>query len=153
MAAPEPHLPLSGGCLCGRIRYEVRVQPRSLVVCHCHLCQRRSGSAFGVSMPVDRQGFAITEGVAITRVMPGGSGALSTHYYCDECLCRTHSEPSTFPAISFVRAGTLDDTSWLQPVAQLWMSSAQTWACVDGILSFEGNADDPETLRRAWRER
>ena len=42
-----------------------------------------------------------------------------------------------------VRAGTLDDTSWLRPAAQIWTSSAQPWALVrDNIVSYEEQPTD-----------
>ena len=39
-----------GGCLCGKVRYEVEGAPSRVGVCHCRYCQLRTGSAFGVSV-------------------------------------------------------------------------------------------------------
>jgi hypothetical protein len=38
-----------GGCHCGAVRYRVLSNPMLAGVCHCTSCQRRSGSAFGIS--------------------------------------------------------------------------------------------------------
>lgn len=59
---PEPPLPWSGGCLCKRVRYEVRVEPLTLTLCHCTICQKRTGSAFSIAMAVVREGFVLTAG-------------------------------------------------------------------------------------------
>lgn len=147
----EIPLPLTGSCLCRRVRYEVRVEPFTIVVCHCTICQRRTGSAFSISMPVAREGFALTEGVTITRDLPGGSGALLTQHFCENCLVRTHTEPHVNRAVVYVRPGTLDERSWIRPAAQLWTGSSQPWACAEGLLAFEGNAPDPSELQRAFR--
>ena len=40
-----PELPLTGGCLCGGVRYEVSEPLVSASYCHCTRCQRRSGTA------------------------------------------------------------------------------------------------------------
>ena len=56
----EVTLPITGGCQCGAIRYEVIGEPRQVVVCHCTDCQRQSGSAFGMTMVVDEVDFRVT---------------------------------------------------------------------------------------------
>jgi Glutathione-dependent formaldehyde-activating enzyme len=47
--------PYTGGCQCGSVRY-VLAEPIRLAACHCKECQRKSGSAFGMSMPVKKEG-------------------------------------------------------------------------------------------------
>lgn len=148
-----PPLPLTGGCLCGRVRYEVRVEPLTIVACHCTICQVRTGSAFSMSIPIPREGFGLTEGATITRDLPGGSGKLLTQHFCEECLVRTHTEPHVNRALIYVRPGTLDDTKWIEPAAQIWTRSAQPWACPDNIPSFETMTSDFNELVRAYRER
>ena len=46
--------PYTGGCQCGSVRYVVTTEPIRLLACHCKECQRQSGSAFGMSMPVKK---------------------------------------------------------------------------------------------------
>ena len=43
---------LTGRCLCGEVRFEVRGEAGFLGFCHCTMCQRASGSAFGANVPV-----------------------------------------------------------------------------------------------------
>lgn len=52
-----------------------------------------------------------------------------------------------------LRAGTLDDTGRIRPVAKIWMSSAQPWAIVqeDGILSWSEQPVDFRPLIEAWK--
>jgi hypothetical protein len=149
----ERSLPLTGGCVCRRVRYEVRTEPLTIVLCHCTGCQTRTGSAFSMSMPVMREGFVLTESTTITRDLPGASGALLTQHFCEHCLTRTHTEPHSNRSVVYVRPGTLDDTTWITPSAQLWVCEAQKWACAEGITTFEGNAPDPGALVKAYRQR
>jgi hypothetical protein len=37
---------ITGGCLCGRVRYTVTGEPAFSGLCHCRNCQRYTGSAF-----------------------------------------------------------------------------------------------------------
>ena len=41
---------VSGGCMCGAIRYEVPESPLGIGICHCRTCQQQTGSAFWVGV-------------------------------------------------------------------------------------------------------
>ena len=72
---------------------------------------------------------------------------------CAGCHSRIHMRRESWPTLN-LRAGTLDDTSWVRPVAQMWISSAQPWALVsDDILSFEEQPADFGPILAAWAER
>jgi len=45
-------LPQAGGCLCGKIRYEITEAPRSVYTCHCTDCQHLTSSAFSIALAV-----------------------------------------------------------------------------------------------------
>ncbi len=53
---------LTGGCLCGKVRYVVRRRPRSLLDCHCIDCRRSSGAPYVSWGTVDREHFEVTDG-------------------------------------------------------------------------------------------
>lgn len=46
---------LTGGCMCGEVRFEINNEPMAAVLCHCKDCQKLSGSAFssGLCFPKD----------------------------------------------------------------------------------------------------
>jgi hypothetical protein len=46
---------VTGGCLCGAVRYEASVAPADAHYCHCRMCQRAFGNAFATF--VARRGF------------------------------------------------------------------------------------------------
>ena len=54
--------PRDGGCNCGRIRYRLRQEPLTCTICHGHLCQKRRGSAFSMSLAVLAEGVALLAG-------------------------------------------------------------------------------------------
>jgi hypothetical protein len=61
-----------GGCLCGAVRYRVVGTPIEALICHCTFCQRRTGSAFGISTYCNEKDVEITRGV------------LKTYEYCSD---------------------------------------------------------------------
>lgn len=144
-------LPLAGGCICGKLRYEVRDLPLAVLMCHCRNCQQRTGSAFSLSMLTYRKDFQVTAGESLSRDLPGGSGALHRQHICPECFTRTHTEMLAHPDIINVRPGTLDEPEIARPVAQLWTSLAQSWAVAPDVRAYEENPTDVEALVELWR--
>jgi hypothetical protein len=51
------NLPQSGGCQCGKIRYEITEAPRLVYTCHCKDCQRLTSSAFSLGLVVAESAF------------------------------------------------------------------------------------------------
>jgi hypothetical protein len=68
---------ITGGCQCGEVRYEIHAAPREIYVRHCRECQRRSASAFGISVIVESADLLLTAGVPLAwgRPVAGGTGA------------------------------------------------------------------------------
>jgi hypothetical protein len=114
---------MTGGCSCGAIRYEIASFPLLLYSCNCTDCQNRSGSAFALNMPVAASGFRIVQGepTAWRHVSPSGVPVIS--WFCGDCGGRLYGERAGRAEIVNVRAGTLDDTSWLVPSAHFFTRS------------------------------
>ncbi len=129
---------LNGGCQCGAVRYRIEGDPISLVACHCKECQRQSGSAFGMSLTVRTTDFKLTGDVTIYR-RTADSGKYVNCAFCPTCGTRVYHEPERMNGLAVnVRAGTLDDTSALEPVAHAWTRSKQTWFVLpNGVTQFD----------------
>jgi hypothetical protein len=152
MNAQRPSLPLAGGCSCGAIRYEVTSFPLLLYTCNCTECQRTSGSAFALNMPVATSSFRITHGAPRGWRRASPSGADVTSWFCGECGARIYGERQSRPETMNVRAGTLDDTAWLTPVAHMFLRSAQGWVRpADGAECFDIGPSDFGPLAERWR--
>jgi hypothetical protein len=97
-------------------------------------------------------GFNLEEGqpVKTERTLPSGFKNFS--YICGECYSRLYTQRDGSPTIN-LRAGTLDDTNHIRPMAQIWTSSAQSWAIVrvDGILSYSEQPADFSPIIEAWK--
>jgi hypothetical protein len=144
-------LPMHGGCNCGEIRYRITRQPLTAYICHCHLCQKRTGSAFSMSIVIPDDGLELIAGNPIQKERPIPGGGCNVSRLCPSCYSRISTQREGRPTIN-VRAGTLDETGWIKPVAQLWTSSAQPWAIVrDNILSYQEQPADFTELLVAWK--
>jgi hypothetical protein len=137
---PAPH---TGRCVCGATKYRLNEEPILVYACHCTDCQKRSGSAFGMSMWVKRSALELQQGEPILVESKTESGRLTRLRYCHVCNTRMWSESLRHPALAVMRAGTLDDTSWLRPVAHIWTRSAQPWVLIpEGAPRFETQPED-----------
>jgi hypothetical protein len=145
---------MAGGCSCGAIRYEIASFPLLLYTCNCTDCQTRTGSAFALNMPVRTGGFRILQGEpkAWRHTSPSGVPVIS--WFCGDCGARLYGERAGRADILNVRAGTLDETSWLVPLAHFFMrgTSAQSWVQpVAEASCFETQPDGWGELLPAWR--
>jgi hypothetical protein len=139
--------PYSGGCQCGEIRYEIRAEPLTLYLCHCKECQKQSSSAFGMSLTVPRKAFEIAQGQPKAWTRKSASDREVTCWFCGNCGTRLWHDRSYNPATVNIKAGTLDDTSWLHPVGNLWTRSAQPWVAISkDALNYDGQPDDLHPL-------
>jgi hypothetical protein len=58
--------------------------------------------------------------------------------FCSACGSPLFSTIESMPEVAFLKAGTIDDTSWFEPTAEIWTRSAQSWAPhFDGVTRFE----------------
>ena len=126
---------VTGGCLCGGVRYEYRGEVGSAGYCHCADCRRVSGSAFGISVRVEAAGFRITSGTPRSFTKQGDSGRSVARYFCPDCGSPLFTAPPLHPDIYFIKAGSLDDPTRVKPDRQAWTRSRVAWATIDPDLT------------------
>jgi len=119
---------MDGGCQCGSVRYRIEGEPLGLAVCHCTECQRQSGSAFGMSLAIRSNGFRLLTGELREFTTVCDSGRRKKCTFCPNCGTRIYHQVAT-EALS-LKAGTLDDTSWLNPSAHYWTKRKQPWVSI-----------------------
>ncbi len=150
MAYGQTAAPMTGGCRCGKIRYDVTKPPMFVMACHCTDCQEQTASAFSLGMPVEADAFSLSgEPVVISKT--GDSGNESRAYRCPTCGVWTHTTTDGSPDLVVVRPSTLDDTDWVKPVAQIFVRSALPWAKLDVPHSYDKEIDDPSPIVATFR--
>jgi hypothetical protein len=138
--------PYTGGCLCGAVRYRIEGEPLTLYACHCTDCQRRTGSGFAMSLVVRNDGYVVETGAPVPYAATLADGRTKRGRMCAACGTRLWGEPVAAASFVVFQPGTLDDTSWLRPVAHIWTRSAQPW------VTFATDARVYATQPAAFRE-
>ena len=69
---PETPDFLTGGCMCGAVRYRISAKPMAAALCHCNRCRPQSGSAFSTVIILKRSTFDLEGEPNIMFVKAGG---------------------------------------------------------------------------------
>ena len=118
---------ITGGCLCGAVRYRCRGEPISQGLCQCERCQRQSGSAFLMATVFAREAVTIELGELRTYAAYGRDGNGLYRHFCPTCGSAVMITLDRYPEIRSMMGGTVDDKARLRPTFSLWCSSAQPW--------------------------
>lgn len=123
----------TGGCRCGRTRFEVEADPIMTMACHCTGCQRMTASAFSLSSLYPADAFRVTAGEPVL----GGLKGATRHVFCPDCLSWMFTRPEGLDAFVNVRSTMLDDTTGYRPFIETFTSEMLPWAQTGAPHSFE----------------
>jgi hypothetical protein len=127
---------VSGGCLCGAVRFEIRGPLRPVVACHCTMCRRSSGhfAAFTATRP-EALVLIESEGLRWYR-----SSAMARRGFCGVCGSSLFWEPDSGERVS-IAAGTLDLPTGLETVVHVFVGDAGDYYGIDEGLPQRADGD------------
>lgn len=114
---------LTGGCLCGAVRYRATGNPSSPTLCHCASCRKASGApaVAWISMPMP--GFEWLDGTP--KRFASSPGVERT--FCGECGTPLTYQRKETPAEIDLMVGTFDDAAPFGPIDQTWTEHQLPW--------------------------
>ena len=129
--------PFSGGCYCGAVRYECSSEPVHSVHCFCEHCQKFTGTQMSTNIAVPKSSVRVTKGQPAEFTTTGDSGKKVKRSFCAKCGSPLFSEPELLEGTLIIKVGSLDDSSWVQPAASIYVESAASWSTLpEGIPRF-----------------
>ena len=132
--------PLTGGCLCGAIRYTVGAPVEKLIACHCTDCQRTSGAGASINALLPSSALAFTKGSTKVFSKPSDSGNVLNRHFCADCGSPIFSQRASAPEFLVLKVGGLDRHEGLRVAMNIWTRSRRPWTLMDTSLeSHEGN--------------
>jgi hypothetical protein len=131
-------LPITGGCLCGSVRYESTKPVSNVGVCHCRMCQKSSGGPHMVWAFLPREAFRFTQGKPqYFRSSPAGERG-----FCP--TCGTHVVFRGGAEIVEVPVGTLDHPEeWPPDLGHNGIESRIGWDVITDDLPRFRSDEDP----------
>lgn len=120
-----------GGCTCGAIRYRMESKPLFVHCCHCHWCQRETGTSYALNAIIEADRLTILQGEPMMVLTPSSSGKGQKIWRCPACRVALWSNYSgAGDSLNFVRVGTLDEACRLSPDIHIFTASKQPWVVV-----------------------
>jgi hypothetical protein len=131
-----PALPLTGGCLCGGVRFELSAPLLVSTYCHCTRCQRRTGSAAAVSGRIAPGSLTITQGDDLVAAYQPEDGFAKD--FCGRCGSALWARNPVDTEMRFVRLGAFDGDPGIRPSARQFVTYAAPWEPIpdDGLPRF-----------------
>jgi len=128
--------PLTGGCLCGGVRFEVDEPPISAGYCHCTRCQRRTGTAASVQARIVPGSLRIVSGEDLVRAFEPEDGFPKE--FCSACGSALWSRNPDNPDALSVRMGAFDEDPGVRPSYRQYVAYAAQWEPIpdDGLPRF-----------------
>jgi hypothetical protein len=123
---------ITGGCLCGAVRYEADQPPYNAGYCHCRICQKSLGNLFGAAVFFKHADFRFVSKEPAWYA----SSDLVKRGFCANC-----GSPITYQRndadILVIWIGTLDEPAAFEPRAHWWTDSKIPWVDIHANLPDE----------------
>ena len=114
-----------GSCLCGAVRFEIRGPLGVMSHCHCSMCRKAHGAAFGTYSRVKRSDFALISGADSIRTYRSSSSVMRT--FCGTCGATLQWIIDDRPEEIDIAIGTLDDDPGIRPSLHIFTASKAPW--------------------------
>lgn len=116
---------IKGSCLCGAIQYEVDDIPERMNICHCSMCRKITGSAYGVFAHIRSTNFKWVQGES--TVSHYESSPQHDRAFCPRCGSSVPNSNEAYRDYTCIPAGTLDTDPRVKPMLQIFTGSKAPW--------------------------
>lgn len=114
---------IKGGCLCGKVRYQISAELIDADHCHCSMCRRQHGAAFATYAQCEPDSFQWLAGEELTKVFTPNSNA--GWCFCSEC---GSSLAATLNGkITSIALGSVEGDVEIKPAAHIFVTSKANW--------------------------
>ncbi len=129
---------LTGGCLCGGVRFELSEPPQLASYCHCTRCQRRTGTSSSAQALVDGSTLTFLQGEELVRGWRHPDGGMEK-CFCRECGAHLFSREPGGGRLWSVRMSAFDGDPGVRPSFRAFVAYAAPWEPIpdDGLERFE----------------
>jgi hypothetical protein len=131
----------TGRCSCGAVHFSI-TRFLYVLACHCDACKRRTGSAFGLSVPVEAEDISIFSGKTATFIRTAESGRKVHYEFCPTCGTTVRWSLDRVSNRYIFAAGTFDAIQELKAVGEMYTAVALPWARLGCELERPGLSDD-----------
>lgn len=132
---------IKGGCLCGRVRYEVAGQLFNASHCHCSMCRKHHGAAFSTYAECKPEDFKWISGEDLVKVHETSPG----DGWCFCTACGSSLAGTLDGRVRFVTLGTVEGDPGIRPASHEFVGSMAGWhEITDALPQYDEWMPAPE---------
>jgi hypothetical protein len=132
----EETMKISGGCLCGAVRFHGQGEAQLQVKCYCTDCRKLSAAGHAAMMGFTQDAVSINGEVSEYH-SKADSGRAVMRAFCPKCGAGLYAKNAAMPHMIFLRASSLDDPNLFDPQLAVFASRAPNWDRVnEGLHAF-----------------
>ena len=136
---------LTGGCVCGQVKYQITDKPLFTQACHCKDCKILTGSSYVVNSSV-LENTLIVEGEVSSTELKAGSGAYYKTYFCTKCGTYVYADYDSAVGRLTVRTKTLDNSEKFTPQVHIFTKDKDPWLNLsEDVICFKEMYDQKKT--------
>ena len=126
---------IRGSCLCGEVRFEIHGKLGRSSHCHCSMCRKAHGAAFGTYAAVRAEDFRLLSGAELIARYPSSPGVERT--FCSRCGSNLQFLSTKMPDLVDVALGVLDDDPGIRVPHHIFVASKAPWVEItDGLPQY-----------------
>ena len=127
----------SGGCLCGKVKYSLKIEPVRMAQCHCDHCRLSTGTGHMSLAFFNKDDFDVS-GETNHYTTVSDTGTEMTRHFCPECGSRLFGFNSGASSIVSIAVGCIDESTWFKPGAIVYSKHKPDWDHMDeSVKTFE----------------
>lgn len=129
---------ITGGCLCGALRFSSSAEPVEVGYCHCRMCQKLSGATVLPWASFASGSFSYTEGQPKIYI----SSTHGQREFCEACGSQIAFRATDSDATVEINVGTFDDPEVVAPEYHVWWDSRISWFdTADNLPRYSGSSN------------
>lgn len=125
---------VSGGCLCGAVRFELKLPSKWCAHCHCSMCRRAHGAGYVTWVGMESSRFRLVKGEQQLRWYASSPDA--RRGFCDTCGSTMLFESKRWAGETHVALGCVDGPIDREPQAHAFFDAHVDWIPIDDALKI-----------------
>ncbi len=121
---------LTGGCLCGAVRYRIEGEPKRVLHCHCSMCRKAAGAPLVTFVSCAAEQLTYTKGAPAAY----RASDFAERGFCKDCGSALTFAFDAHPERISVTAGTLDDPDSVAPSLHVHEADRIGWLHIEDGL-------------------
>ena len=117
---------ITGSCLCGSVRFEIKPPLSGFRYCHCSRCRKATGSAHAANVFLPEKQFKWLSGEALVKRFDLSGAQRFSVWFCAQCGTRVPHKIRTTENV-LIPAGLLDSDPGMRPEYSIFWGSKAPW--------------------------